>query len=265
MEKQLTVVFIASTITVLTVAGLVIAPPLIQEHTASAIVLPRSFSGGGLPTTKLTATNAYVVLGKTPKGGIDAFSYDGSGHLKLKSGEIHIDVNPATQTGQINATWVDSNNTQWRYNQAKFTEGHELYFEGLYSNGTAKIRFGSDSIAVNHYEHGNTGAGPPVLPTLFTYLGTWGPAQVWKNGKLLGTFMAHMMVTDGVRNPITGKVLNAAGTAPFNPMTPADGSSNPNAAQVHLIIQSPMGAMTNNFPPQFAFTYHLMFYDITVQ
>jgi hypothetical protein len=34
---------------------------------------------------------------------------------------------------------------------------------------------------------------------------------------------------------------------------------------VHLIIQSPMGAMTNNFPPQFAFTYHLMFYDIKVQ
>jgi hypothetical protein len=34
---------------------------------------------------------------------------------------------------------------------------------------------------------------------------------------------------------------------------------------VYLIIQSPMGAITNNFPPQFAFTYHLMFYDNIVQ
>jgi len=74
------------------------------------------------------------------------------------------------------------------------------------------------------------------------------------------------MVTDGVRNPITGMVLNAARTAKFYPMTPADGSSNTNAAQVHLIIQSPTRAMTNtpihNLPSP---TYHLMFYDITVQ
>ena len=163
-KKKQSFAIIITSITILTAVGLVIAPSLVQEQTVSAIVLLRSFSGGGLPTTKLTATNAYVVLGKTPKGGIDAFSYDGSGHMKLKSGEIHIDVNPVTQTGQINATWVDSNNTQWRFNQTKFTEGHELYFEGLYPNGTAKIRFGSDSIAVNHWEHGNTGAGPPYFP-----------------------------------------------------------------------------------------------------
>jgi hypothetical protein len=154
---------------------LVVAPPLVKEHTVSGIVLPRSFSGGELPITKLKATNAYEMIGKAPKGGTDLFTYDGSAHMKLKSGEIHIDLNPVAQTGQINATWVDSNNTQWRFNQTKFTKGVELYFDGMYPNGTAKLRIGSDSIAINHWEHGNTG-GPPVLPTVFTYLASWGPA-----------------------------------------------------------------------------------------
>jgi hypothetical protein len=270
-KSQSSAVFIASIITALTVAGLVIAPPLVQDHTVSAIVLPRSFSGGELPITKFTATNAYEVMGKTRKGGMDLFTYDGSGHMRLKSGEIHIDLNPVTQTGQIDATWVDSNNTQWRFTQTKFTKGAELYFDGIYPNGTAKLRIGSDSIAINHWEHGNTGGGPPVLPTVFVYLASWGPAQMWKNGKLLGTFSAHMMVTDGVRNPITGKVLNAAGTAPYNPMTPADGSSNRNAAQVHLIILPSgggmsMGGMTNSGGGMAnMFANHLMFYDITAQ
>ena len=48
-------------------------------------------------------------------------------------------------------------------------------------------------------------------------------------------------------------------------MNPADGYSDPKAAQVHLSIQSPPGPMTNNFPPQFEFTDHLMFYDIKLR
>src|SRR5918995_3473296 len=61
--------------------------------------LPRQFSGGQIPITNFTATNTYIVSGQTPEGGIDAFSYDGSGHVKLKSGTIDVDVDPATQTG----------------------------------------------------------------------------------------------------------------------------------------------------------------------
>jgi hypothetical protein len=224
--------------------------------------LPRQFSGGQVPITNFTATNTYIVSGQTPEGGIDAFSYDGSGHVKLKSGVIDVDVDPITQTGVINASWVDNENNNWSFTQTQFMQGQELYFEGILPNGTAKITLGNDSIAVNHLEHGNTKAGPPVLPTVFTYVGTWGPGELLKNGENLGTFGAHMMLTDGVRDPISGKVFSSDRTTPFNPMKPEDGYSDPNAAQVHLIIQSPMGQMTNNFPPQFEFTYHLMFYDI---
>jgi hypothetical protein len=64
----------------------------------------------------------------------------------------------------------------------------ELYFDGILPYGTANMRIGNDSVAINHWEHGNTNAGPPVLPTVFTYVGTWGPGELWKNGENLGTF-----------------------------------------------------------------------------
>ncbi|MGI8834844.1 MAG: hypothetical protein ACR2IS_19695 [Nitrososphaeraceae archaeon] len=79
--------------------------------------LPRQFSGGQIPITNFTATNTYIVSGQTPEGGIDAFSYDGSGHVKLKSGSIDVDVDPITQTGIINASWVDNENNNWSFTQ----------------------------------------------------------------------------------------------------------------------------------------------------
>ncbi|MGA7369091.1 MAG: hypothetical protein WBX01_08175 [Nitrososphaeraceae archaeon] len=226
--------------------------------------LPKPFTGGQVPISNFTATNTYIVQGQTPEGGVDAFSYDGSGHLKLKSGVIDVDVDPISQTGMINATWVDNENNNWSFTQTQFMPGQQLYFEGILPNGTAKTIIGNDSVAINHWEHGNTNGGAPVLPTVFTYVGTWGPGELWRNGENLGTVGGHMMLTDGVRDPISGKVYAADKASTYNPMNPADGYSDPKTAQVHLIIQSPPGPMTNNFPPQFDFTAHLMFYDIEV-
>lgn len=227
--------------------------------------LPRQFSGGQIPVTNFTATNTYIISGQTPEGGIDAFSYDGSGHAKLKSGTLKVDVDPNTQTGTINASWIDNENNNWSFTQTQFMPGQQLYLEGILPNGTANTRMGNDFIAINHWEHGNTNAGPPVLPTVFTYLATWGPGELWKNGDNLGMFGGHMMLTDGVREPTSGKVFSANQTSLYNPLNPEDGYSNPNTAQVHLIIQSSPGPLTNNFPPQFESTYHLMFYDILLR
>ena len=258
------------TLVVILLAAVVLVSILIHEQVVQAATttpdkLPRQFSGGQLPVTNFTATNTYIVSGQTPKGGIDAFSYDGSGHVKLKSGTIDVDVDPITQTGIINASWVDNENNNWSFVQTQFTPARQLYFEGVLPNGTASTRIGNDSVAINHWLHGNTNAGPPVLPTVFTYLATWGPGELWKNGESRGTLHGHMMLTDGVREPTSGKVFTANKTSAYNPMNPADGYSDPNTAQVHLIIQSPPGPMTNNFPPQFEFTDHLMFYDIKLR
>ncbi|MDR4491205.1 MAG: hypothetical protein R2685_09945 [Candidatus Nitrosocosmicus sp.] len=229
--------------------------------------LPSSFSGGELPVNNFTATNTYLINGKTPQGGIDSFSYDGSGHFKLQSGILKVDVDPENNTGIIKANWTDNanNNNNWTFIQTEFKPTKQLYFEGLFSNGTAKLEYKNDSIAVNSWLHGNTKSTPPVLPTEFAYLATWGKGHLWKNNESQGIIPAHMMLTEGVRDPITGKVFNANQSGLYNPTNPSDGYADPNTVQAHLIIRSPSDKMTDNYPPQFEFTYHLMFYDIDVQ
>jgi hypothetical protein len=184
--------------------------------------------------------------------------------IKIPEGVIMIDVDPETNTGKIEATWTDNEGNEWRYLQTEFSGGNELYYEGFDEDGNAITRLDSDPIAINHFEHGTTGAGPVVEPTLFVYLATWGPAQVWKNGEKLGEFEGHMMITDGARDPETGIIYNSDKSGPYSPMKPGDASVNHDIAQVHLVFHTPAGDMTNNFPPPYEFFYHLMFYDIKV-
>ncbi|HYZ60720.1 MAG TPA: hypothetical protein VE544_13770 [Nitrososphaeraceae archaeon] len=123
------------------VSILIYQQQMVLATTTTTDKLPRQFSGGQIPITNFTATNMYIVSGQTPEGGIDAFSYEGSGHVKLKSGTIDVDVDPATQTGVINASWVDNENNNWSFIQTQFMSGQmtgELYFEGILPNGLQK-------------------------------------------------------------------------------------------------------------------------------
>lgn len=224
-----------------------------------------SLSGGELPITKISSVgdDAFMVDGTTPKGGSDAFSYDGSGHKKVPNGQVEINLDPKSNKGSILAEWTDPDGNDWRLEQTKFGGGNELY-PGELVDGKLQYDLDADPVAINHYEHGTTGAGPPVEPTLFVYLASWGPAEVWKNGKSQGTFETHMMVTDAARNPETGKIVKSDETTPYSPMTPGDSKVNKHTAQLHLVYHTPAGDPTNNFPPPFEVFEHLMFYDIDV-
>jgi len=215
-----------------------------------------------LPVTHVAGSNAYMIAGTTPKGGSDAFSYDGSGHTKI-SGHVDVNLDPITNTGTITAEWTDPEGNDWRLEQTKFGGGNELY-PGELVDGQLQYQLDADPIAINHYEHGTTGAGPPVEPTLFVYLASWGPAEVFKNGQPQGTFETHMMITEGARNPETGKIVKSDGTTPYSPMSPGDSQVNDHAAQLHLVYHTPAGDPTDNFPPPFEIFEHLMFYDIDV-
>ena len=216
-----------------------------------------------LPVTHVTASNTYVIDGVTPKGGHDAFSYDGSGHKKT-SGQVEVDLDPVTNTGSILAEWVDSEGNNMKLEQTKFGGGNEMYI-GETIDGVTQTKLDADPVAISHFEHGTTGAGPTIEPTLFVYLASWGPAEVWKNGQSQGTFEAHMMVTEGARNTDTGKIVKSDGTTPYSPMSPGDSLVNHNTAQLHLVYHTaPAPEMTNNFPPPFEVFEHTMFYDIDV-
>jgi len=215
-----------------------------------------------VPVTHVIGTNTYIIDGTTPKGGHDAFSYDGTGHKK-SSGQIEVDLNPETNTGSIHAEWVDDAGNNMKLVQTKFGGGNEMYI-GETVDGVTQTVLDSDPIAINHFEHGTTGAGPTIEPTLFVYLASWGPAEVFKNDVSQGTFEAHMMITDGARDAASGKVVQSDGTTPYSPMSPGNSMVNHNTAQLHLVYHSMPGEMTANFPPPFETFEHTMFYDLNV-
>ena len=224
-----------------------------------------SITGGELPLTKIKSigNTAYIIDGTTPKGGHDAFSYDGSGHKKI-TGNIQVDLDPVTNTGTIHAQWTDTQGNEWTYSQTEFSGGNQMYI-GETIDGVTQTTLDLDPVAINHFEHGTTGAGPTIEPTLFVYLASWGPAEVFKNGESQGTFEAHMMITDGARDMHSGKIVKSDGTTPYSPMTPGDSKVNPNTVQLHLVYHTaPTPDGTNNFPPPFETFNHLMYYDINV-
>jgi plastocyanin len=222
-----------------------------------------SITGGELPLTKINSVGntAYIIDGTTPKGGHDAFSYDGSGHKKI-TGNVQVDLDPITNTGSINAEWTDPEGNNWTYTQTKFAGGNEMYI-GETIDGATQTKLDLDPIAINHFEHGTTGAGPTIEPTLFVYLAAWGPAEITRNGVSQGEFEGHMMVTDGARNSETGKIVQSDGTTPYSPMMPDNSLVNRNTAQLHLVYHTaPAPEMTANFPPPFETFNHVMFYEL---
>ena len=224
-----------------------------------------SITGGELPLTKIKSvgTTAFIIDGTTPAGGHHAFSYDGSGHTKI-TGNVQVDLDPQTNTGTITAEWTDKEGNRWEYIQTEFAGGNEMYI-GETTDGVTQTKLDLDPVAINHFEHGTTGAGPTIEPTLFVYLASWGPAEVWKNGQSEGIFEGHMMITDGARDVTSGKIVQSDGTTPYSPMEPANSMVNHNTAQLHLVYHTaPAPEPTNNFPPPFEVFRHTMFYDIDV-
>jgi plastocyanin len=222
-----------------------------------------SITGGELPLTKINSvgSEAYIIDGVTPKGGHDAFSYDGSGHKRI-TGNVQVNLDPITNTGIITAEWTDTEGNNWRYHQTEFAGGNEMYI-GETIDGVTQTTLDLDPIAINHYEHGTTAAGPTIEPTLFVYLASWGPAEIFKNDVSQGVFEGHMMVTDGARNIETGKIVQSDGTTPYSPMSPSNSLVNRNTAQLHLVYHTaPAPEMTANFPPPFEVFNHVMFYNL---
>lgn len=97
-------------------------------------------------------------------------------------------------------------------------------------------------------EHGNTGNGDAMLPTIHALSAGWGVGTVTLNGQPLTDpttgqpqFALHYMVTDtGPRDPATHKVTKADGSTPYDPASPTDAKVT-QAKEIMLNIQS-MGA-----------------------
>lgn len=164
------------------------------------------------------------------------FCYDGSCIIHGK-GKIDINVDPEANSGGITATFTGSDG-EWKIVAKKFK-----------------------MIKTDVHLHGATGGdvdpsmSPPVLPKVWTYLATWGPAQVWHNGKFAWMGPAHLMVTEEVRNPETG-VVDFKG--PMKVKEYAGSTYNKHAMQIHFVAH-PDEPKTKGYLPPYTKFVHLMY------
>jgi hypothetical protein len=183
----------------------------------------------------LVASDGYLI--GNPNGG-DRFSYDGK-LVQPSPGGVAIYLDSDNNIGAVVATF--------RTEKGVYTIVHQKF----------------DKIATNIYLHGDSGTGPPVLPKVWTYLATWGKADVWFNGKFVADdWPTHLMWTEGARDDFTHKVdfkgpmgLKKEGYK---------GSTDPADMEIHLVVHSPKEKPGSGFPP-FEVFYHLLWEKVTVK
>lgn len=203
----------------------------------SSLLLIAGYGPASASEMKVSATTATQVGKHDSK---NRFCYDGS-CVMPGNGNIEISVDPETSRGQITATFSGADG-DWR----------------IVANTFQTVR-----TDVNL--HGATGGdvdvalSPPLLPQVWTYLATWGPAQTFHNGKLAWTGPTHLMFTEQVRNSQDGKVdFKGPPMAKDYP-----GSVyNKHAVQVH-IVSHPPGDPVQGYLPPYPLFVHLMYDDVT--
>ncbi|MDH3627270.1 MAG: hypothetical protein OES25_06385 [Acidobacteriota bacterium] len=249
-------------------------------------VIAQSEPDDGVPVAatelryRITATAARVnrrPMGPTrrrvqgvPAEPIDSFVWNGEGSTPVE-GRMTIDVLPMRNTGVIDVEWTDTHG-DWHLRVVRFLH------PDIHSSG---IRLGSsanwtdtvlnEAISHNVYLHGDTGAGQPVLPTVFTYLAAWGPAKVTLNGELFANpfelpaplWGAHIMVTEGVRRE-DGSVRTLTNEI-YNPSRATEGAVEPADIEAHMTFHDEIFPRTENIPPFFSFFYHVIFEDVQIE
>lgn len=201
-----------------------------------------------------------------PAEPVDSFVWNGVGRTPIKA-TAKLKIDPVTNEGKIKAEWTDEFG-KWKFTQKVFAPPPHPTGLRIGSSASTTETVTGDPVTTNVYLHGDTGAGAPVLPTVFNLLTTWGPAEVTLNGNPFGNpfdgaaplWNAHTMVTVGVRGD-DGTVRTESGGI-YNPSLQAEGAVDNDDLEFHLVFHDGPGPMTTNIPPPFSFFYHITFEDV---
>lgn len=225
-------------------------------------------AGNGAVIRKLLDEPVVFVNG-VPAEPVDSFVWDGEGVVPIE-GSVVVEIDPIGNTGKIEIRWTDEHG-DWTYKQTTFAPPHHPTGLRLGPSASSNQLISDDPITTNVYLHGDTMAGGPVLPMVFSYLATWGPAKVTLNGEAFDNpfdgpiplWVGHTMTSAGVRNDV-GQVLTMDGDI-YNMMQAGNGFVDNDDMEFHLIFHEAPGPMTDNFPPPHAFFYHLIFEDVKLE
>ena len=201
---------------------------------------------------KIEATGARIIGGYGQN-----FAYDGSNVRALK-GKATVELNLEAGTGRVVAeieTTSESGPIQFSKDQAWTGKIRIVQMLNLEKMDAARI-VGDVML------HGDTGNEAPVMPTLFNYFATWGPASITVNGEeVIPMIGSHTMLSERSRGK-DGAIRNADGT-PYSPMAPVkSGFTDPTGLEFHIVAHTTQPD-SNNFPPHTAWI-HLNFGDVNV-
>ncbi len=191
----------------------------------------------------------------------DNFIYDGSGYERV-NGYITIDVDDETNTGLVVSEWrVDD----WKYSDSEPPASG--WMKVVWTEFAGPADFMDGGIASDLFLHGDSGQEAPVLPTVYTYSGAWGRADIYLNDeKIYDDVEAHYMVTEGTRHPVTHAVHKKDGVGLFAPAPmggdPGDGLTYPQRVLTHLVVHTDVRD-PNNFPP-FTMFMHINFENTSI-
>ena len=209
----------------------------------SAVSLPLALSALGQSTATTPEPAADVAAVPSPvvnfvgirsylvgdPGGTDRFQYGGQG-VSVVRGGIVANLDPQGNVGSVVASF--------------FYKGDRYVL----------VQDKMDRIVTNVELHGDSGMGPAVLPKVFTYVATWGPTTVWKNGKVLyENIPGHLMLTESVRDEFTHKVDFKG---PKNVKDYPGSVANPNDTQVHFVVHTD-DQVQGKFPPNSWFAHYM--------
>ncbi len=225
--------------------------------------------GGEGPTEFHIRGASVQAIGQYP----DSFSYDGSEVRPQEWGFFEIHIDAETDTGLMFARF--------------HLDNHQLDSETLLEDSTVTViyplfglptdtmpEYWEGGIADYTFLHGDSGQEAPVLPTIWNTFGSWGPSLIFVDGEqymgdetflgddnVFGFTTGHTMYSANVRNPETGEVLNADGSAPFSPMEPGNGSVFDEEVGLLHVVAHTDTRDAEAFPP-FTMFLHINFYDV---
>ena len=185
-------------------------------------------------------------------------AYSGDKYTQT-TGLVSIDVNDDTNEGKIVAHWVVND---WKYDASRPLATGTMKI--IWTDFLGEADFMDGGIASELVLHGDSGNEAPVLPTVYTYSAGWGTADVYLNDELIyEDVLAHYMVTEGTRDPVTHAVHESEGKSIFVP-TPKGGDSGngftyPSRNIIHMIVHTEVRD-PNNWPP-FTMFIHVNFED----
>jgi len=201
---------------------------------------------------KIEATGARIIGGYG-----DNFAYSGE-NVRPLQGTAQMTVDPEAGTAQmeIRVQTTDASGPI-RFSKDRSFSGDIRIVQKLDTSKMDRAR-----IATDVFLHGDTGNEAPVMPKIYNYFATWGPAKVWVNGEeVIPMIGSHTMFSEQARGA-SGKIVNDAGQV-YSPMA-ADrsGFTDPSKTEFHFVAHT-TEPDSDNFPPHTGWV-HLHFSDVTV-